>query len=141
MKQEIVLLEGADNCGKSTIGHALSAATGIPYFKNGNEHRAFQGHQTHLLTRYAGLTMAEFLQQTRNSAIFDRSYPSEYAYGHAFNREVEHDIIRRLDEMHAQMRAVIVYCFKRGYRHLDDDLISICVVAAIRQSFRQSFDI
>ena len=61
------------------------------------------------------------------SVIYDRLYPSEYAYSRAYNRATSHDKIMSMDERYAKMGALIVVCYKdpKAYQKDDKEIIDV----------------
>lgn len=139
-KQKIIIFEGVDHVGKSTISQALSNEIGVPVFKNPREKRGFQLNELMMMTRYAGLNMMDFLQVTGYSCIFDRAFPSEYAYGRTYKREIEIDVINELDRGYAKLGAVYIYLYKDGHAGYKDDLIDFSYVAEIKRRYLEFFD-
>lgn len=124
MKQTIIILEGPDRVGKSHIVKELSKQLGIPAFKAKNEHHAFlrdkKQFMNHLL--YADPRMIDFLGQTGHSVIFDRAYPSEYAYSRMFKRETDMNMLARVDESFANLNTWLIVCHRSSYVGIKDDL-------------------
>ncbi len=86
----ILIIEGADLVGKSTLAKRLAAAYSLPIVKI---RWSFVG-DTEVETRAMARTTIEILRTTHVSAIFDRLYFSWWAYGEvlgqrtAFMREL-----------------------------------------------------
>lgn len=119
-KQTIIIFEGVDMSGKSTIAKALSNQTGIPIFKM-NVPKHFWDFLIH--QRYSGEAITQMLEQTEQSVILDRSFVSDYMYALLFNRP--YDLRKHIDTDHrfAAMNALIVYCYKdkEFFQHDEED--------------------
>lgn len=134
--QKIIILEGLDGVGKSNIAAALSRELQIPSFKNSNEHGCFEKMSTHHLTRYAGLTMLSFLGQTDYSVIFDREYPSEFAYAKAYHRHTDQQILAQLDNGYTRLGALLIYCCKTNHGNFQDDLIGRNMYPVLEEAYK-----
>lgn len=124
MTQKIIILEGPDKVGKTHVAKALSKKLDIPYFKASNEHHAFLNDKKQFLNHllYADPRVADLLSQTGHSVIFDRSYPSEYAYSRVFNRKTDMNMLSRVDESFAKLNAWIIVCHRTSYDGIIDDI-------------------
>lgn len=119
-------IEGSDMTGKTQIALELSRRTNIPYFKNSGEwftDLRDPSYFKNLLT-YGATFMADFLCQTRASAIMDRNYASEWVYSRYFNRETNEEVLRRVDEKFAEAGGRIIICRRKSYNGIRDDLHS-----------------
>ena len=139
MKQQIILLEGADKTGKTTLGKELSARLGIPYFKYTNEHNYWREGKFKEALEYDQTYLLELLKQTGHSMIIDRSWPSEYVYSKIFNRETNFDLLAMLDAEYALLGAMIVITMRKSVCNWEkDELVSQCQSIAIQNEY-QSF--
>ena len=90
----LIILEGADNTGKSSIGLALSKAIRFPYLKYSNVSK--DNIDKDILSKIninSSIYSLEMLNALGNpNIIIDRQYPSEYAYGKVFRNTTFHDI-------------------------------------------------
>jgi len=73
----ILIIEGADLVGKSTLTERIMAMTGWPIIKIRWDLRG----DPEIETRAMAKTTIAILQATRPDAIFDRNYFSWWAYG------------------------------------------------------------
>lgn len=119
-KQKIIIFEGVDMCGKSTIAKALSKQIDVPIFKM-NVSKHFWDFLIH--QRYAGEAITQLLEQTKASVILDRSFLSDYMYAMLFNRAYDLKKHVETDQRFAKMGAVIVYCYKdeEFFQHDEED--------------------
>ena len=135
-EQKIILFEGPDKCGKTTIAKELSKVLAIPYFKF-TAHDYWDKSEYELATKFDQPFLAELLRQTGYSMIIDRGYPSEYAYGHTFNRNPDLDLIAKLDDMFSKLNTTIVFCYKKKHNEADEK-VSISKYSTLRNLY-QSF--
>lgn len=118
MKQTIIIFEGHDKAGKSTIAKALSEKIQVPIFKvKRNKYLWDAVVNLNYLTE--GIT--QFIEQTQSSAILDRWHASDYVYGKLFDRDVSYRKIFELDERFADMDALIVICYKKEASYIPDE--------------------
>ena len=97
-KPIVVILEGEDHSGKSDIAKALGRLLrSSPYRPNGQE--IMRGDNLELIKNkiLEGITVADILNQTKYSIIFDRYYPSEFVYAKVFNRIFHEKELREVD--------------------------------------------
>jgi len=127
MKNHVLLAcEGVDMTGKTQIAAELSRQLGIPVFKNSGEwftDLRDPSYFKNLLT-YGATFLADFLCQTKASAIMDRNYASEWVYSRYFNRETNDVVLRKVDEKFAEAGGKIVICRRKSYNGICDDLHS-----------------
>lgn len=117
-KQTIIILEGHDMVGKTSIGEELSEMLNIPLFKCAKHN---QWHDQLIDLIYAGETLTQFLEQTKTSVIFDRLFPSEFAYAKAYDRPTSYKKIMDIDSRYAKMNAKIIIFYKNSDCYEDDD--------------------
>lgn len=138
MKQQTILhVIGPDRCAKTSIIRRLSKKLGIPSFKASDEHENFLGTQDKFLMhlRYSDVRMLDFIKQTCMSIIFDRSYCCELVYSEYFGRQTDCGIITKLDTEYAALGAKILFCTRRSFAGIEDDLDkSIDALALIKIS-------
>lgn len=93
----IIIVEGADGLGKTTLCRALSDALDYPIYKP-------------VATPLRGQSVVESQAEDRGAwgvtlalddpdIIFDRAFPSEYAYGRAFERDFDERQVAKLDHL------------------------------------------
>jgi thymidylate kinase len=122
----LIALEGPDMGGKTQIAAELSRQLGVPVFKNSGEwftDLRDPSYFKNLLT-YGATFLADFLCQTRSSAIMDRNYASEWVYARHFGRETNDEVLRKVDEKFAEAGGKIVICRRKSYNGIRDDLHS-----------------
>jgi len=117
-KQTIIIFEGHDMSGKTHIAEALSKKLNIPIFKM-NRTKYFWdplSYQT-----YATEAITQMLEQTKQSVILDRSFPSDYLYSKLFKRPYDYEKHWITDGRFAAMDTLIVYCYKNEEFYLHDE--------------------
>jgi len=121
--QKVVVFDGPDGCGKTHIGKALSAVTGIPYFKNHDEHKYFLKDPEYFIhaIRYVDTYFTSYLEVSGASVILDRAWPSEWIYSQALGRKTDLGVLRELDTRHAALGTYIVIPFRSDYTSTKDD--------------------
>jgi thymidylate kinase len=123
-KQNIIIFEGPDGCGKSNIAAELSSQTSIPVFKNESEWEHFpKGSKTDYFLnaiRFAHPHLLQYFKQTSTSVILDRAYPSELVYSRIFGRTTDHGALRHCDDLCAEMGAKIIVPHRSSYASVVD---------------------
>ena len=107
----IIIFEGLDKTGKSTIAKALAKEMEIPYFKHSNQKQIFLT-QDYKQAIYEAHLLLDLIHQLKLSLIIDRHIASEYAYGLAFNRYFDMDQISEIDFKLSELGAKIIHCEK-----------------------------
>ena len=121
----IIIFEGLDGTGKTTIAKALAEKLNLQYFKNSMhgldsmpEKYKDRAYFDNLLKYQAPLTLA-FLRQClfkEKGIILDRFIPSEFAYGMALRNGTDEDLIWQIDKKLFLLGAKVIYltkCFNR----------------------------
>ena len=124
-KQQVIIFDGPDGCGKTNIAEALSDNIGVPVFKNKLEWDFFDDNnsQEYFKTaiRYQHPYILSYLEQTGSSVIFDRAHPSEFVYSRVFDRETCMSSLELCDEMSAKMSAKIIIPYRTSYDNVKDE--------------------
>jgi len=125
--RKIIIYDGPDRVGKTEQAKELSRILGIPYFKNNDEHKYFLTDPSYFLNaiRYVDTYFTSFLESTLTQVVLDRSWPSEWIYSQAFNRNTDLSVLRELDLRHAQLGTVIVIPQRTSYEGKLDQYDSI----------------
>lgn len=124
----IIIFEGPDMTGKTTIAKALAEYLDIPYFKNTLQSQAFLNWKDDPddnfflgLIKYSDPYFISYLGQSGASVVIDRAYPSEWVYSALFKRETDQRGLQQSDEGYAALGAKIVITTRSTYTQ-DDDL-------------------
>lgn len=135
-KQRIIIVEGIDMVGKTSIVNSLSNKLNINSYKEVREEKWYD-HRIDLM--YAEEARIQMLEQIGFDIIFDRSYPSEYAYAHAYNRETIDDKIYELDSRYALLGTRIIYLFKtpESFQHDKTGLIDFDKYSKIHAEYEK----
>lgn len=100
----IIILEGPDGSGKTTLAKQLSRQTGYPY-----EHRSKPENEEE-----KAKMMIEYLQmcKSRQNLIVDRCWYSEMVYGKVMRDQsyIDYTQMYELERMLAKGGAIIIYC-------------------------------
>lgn len=124
-KQQVIIFDGPDGCGKTNIAEALSRALGIPVFKNQFEWDNFDLNSSNnyfiSAIKYQHPYVLSFIKQTGTSVIFDRAHPSEFAYSRVFGRETCEKSIKLCDVMSSGLNAKIIIPYRTSYENVQDE--------------------
>lgn len=135
----ILIFEGADNSGKTTIAKELSRIIGFQYFKHSNQKSNFE-----TISRYKQIIEAnffiDFLSQINLDLIIDRHIISEYAYSKAYRRPVFFDEILKIDKQLAKLGAKVIYCHKNVLKNYRDEIIDAYMVPKIQKAYEWYLD-
>lgn len=129
-------MEGADMMGKTSIGAALSNKLDVPIVKMTRSEKWFDPM---IDLMYAGETHCQLAQQTGYDFIYDRLFPSEYAYSRAYQRSTSHEKIISIDARYAKMGALVVVCFKdpKAYQEDDKGIIDVAKYSQLTEWYKE----
>lgn len=109
----IIIVEGPDGLGKSTLCAKLSEKLGYPVYKDANSDDGLLKHREYILGHDTGTMNMAML--TDADVILDRSFPSEVVYSHAMKRDYDRKAYETM-EWELKFRkhlAVLVTCQSR----------------------------
>jgi len=134
-RQNIIIFEGPDGCGKTNIAHALSQHSGVPYFKNESEWEFFENDPSYFVNAltYGDPYFLSYLEQTQASVIVDRWYPSEWVYSRVFNRKTNHEALSSIDKRAAALGSRIIIPFRTDYSGVVDQFESIITTGTLKR--------
>ena len=126
-KQQIIIFEGPDGCGKTNISLALSEILSIPYFKNTDEWEFFEKDPDYFKNciTYAAPFLLSYLEQSGASIIEDRGHPSEWVYSRVFNRQTNEFILKKVDQKYAALGTKIIVPVRSEYSNVVDQFESV----------------
>jgi len=137
MKQNLIIFEGPDLCGKTNIAEEVSRRLGIPVYKSGREHDLFYDKDAQYLTlKYGNFEMIKILETTRANIMFDRFFPSEWVYSQVYDRTRDLDLVMEYDQYWASLGGKIIWLDKP---EMDgkDELIENSRYNEIRQRYEE----
>lgn len=137
MKQQLIIFEGPDLCGKTNIAEQVSLQLDVPLYKSGREHDLFHDKNAQYLTlKYGNYEMIKLLDTTNASVIFDRFFPSEWVYSQVYDRTRDLDLVLEYDRYWASLGGKIIWLDKP---EMDgkDELIDVSRYNEIRQKYEQ----
>ena len=144
-KQQLIIFDGPDGCGKSNICAALSDHLKIPSFKNEDEWQHFphKSKTEYFLNtiRYAHPHLLQYFKQTETSVILDRAYPSELVYSKIFGRKTDMDSLRHCDDLCVKMDATIIVPYRTSYTNVIDqfDFVDEQLLDRIHEAYMTDF--
>lgn len=138
-KQTIIIIDGPDGNGKTTIAHALGSAMLLPVYKNSHEHNAYANDQSSfvMMLKHHDAALVDFLAQTGHSVIMDRGYPSEWVYSRVMGRLTDTNVLQRRDREYAALGALVVIPLRSSYVGCDKAFADIN--AGRRQELHDSY--
>lgn len=104
------------------MGQELSRRTGVPYFKNKDEHKYFLDDPKYFIhaIKYVDTYFTSYLESSGASVILDRAWPSEFVYSEALGRQTDYSVLRELDLRHAALGTTIVVAHRSDYSKVTD---------------------
>lgn len=91
----LIVFEGCDKTGKTTLAKLSSQILRIPYFKRKGPDKLNEGHP--LRCFYELDYLAQMINDTNMDLILDRGWLSEIVYGKVFNRKILEKEMREID--------------------------------------------
>lgn len=132
----IILLEGVDGTGKTTLAEALSSRLGFPIYKSPVS--PIQGQSVEQSQRDDLIALTAFTLADAD-VILDRFHPSEYAYGVAIRRDPPNkqlvEACDRLLEEHGDYLAVRLFYDKDTDPRLDGEPIERRDIDALQNAY------
>jgi thymidylate kinase len=139
MKNNIIIFEGTDSCGKTNISHAFAAKyPSFDYFKLEKEKlfiKTLSPEQIRLMHENEIDFFLSFLKQVHVKVIMDRNYPSEIVYGRLF-RTVDEELMSKVDAEFAELGTKIVLLTKDDSL-LRDDIFNKPDLLKIKKGYEQ----
>ena len=139
-KQQLIVFEGPDGCGKTNISTALSSKLDIPYFKNKDEWKFFIDDPSYFVNAltYGDPYFLSYLEQTGASVIVDRWYPSEWVYSQVFDRPSNMKALEYIDRRAAALGTKIIIPTRSDYSmEVDqyDSVITPDILSGVHEAY------
>jgi len=138
----IIIFDGPDNCGKSTIAKALiKRLDAHSYFKIKQDKIHLNTYNPETLKTAHELQLDFFTQlakQSNMNIVMDRFHPSEYVYGSLF-RKIDEEIFWHYDKLLAEAGVKIIIPIKPD-RYLEDELWTNEQLIKIKEKFMEFAD-
>jgi adenylate kinase family enzyme len=112
---QIIVFEGTDFSGKSTIAKELAKRLGIPYYKNSAERVQKVQGKTLEMSRIVAPIVIDLLRQMDAKVILDRFIASEFVYAYVDKRPYDIEMLRELDHQLALLDTTTIICYKSTY--------------------------
>jgi hypothetical protein len=138
----IIIFEGHDNAGKTSIATNFADGYNYQYFKSHMQAKHFKEGTFLQALRFETDYLLDFLEQVNvagNGLIIDRHLPSEFAYSYAYHRLTDLNYIWEADEKLAKLGACVIYCYKDKVDNFEDHLIDESKVEPIKEGYEYYF--
>lgn len=138
MNQKIIIFEGMDRSGKSSISIELSKQLNIPRFKV-QRNKYFWDVFCNI--NYLDEGVMQFIEQTGASIIFDRWTPSDFVYSKLFDRDISYRKIWEIDSRLEKLGAMLIICFKDEDKYIvdeeDKDFVNPSMYSKMTELYRE----
>jgi len=133
----IIILEGADNTGKTNIANEfIRLNPEYVKFKGNREADIFKFSGCKELPYIQGEFFVDVISQLKvKNLIIDRFYPSEFVYSKVYNRYQDLGSIFKLENSMKKLGAVILYCYKTEYKTFEDELVEFSQIERIKEVY------
>lgn len=111
----VIIFEGTDFSGKSTIAKEFAKRLDIPYYKNSAERVQKVQLQTKEMARVTAPIVIDLLKLLNAKIVLDRFIASEWVYAQVDGREYDPDVLKMLDHELAELNAITIICYKTSY--------------------------
>lgn len=144
----IIIYEGIDHSGKSTLAQLQSYTQNIPYYRS--------IHQKDKITdleescKHDWRFFLDISSQTNQNIIFDRSFISQYVYSTCFRKE---NIMKHFDSLNdyekvfkeyckqlSQINHIVYHCTRKDFNNEVDDYIDLSNSQNISDVFNEFFN-
>jgi len=144
----IIIFEGFDKSGKTTLANLLKQKYNFLYFKPTRQINS--GLNLEQSIKYDWRFLFDFLNQNNVNVIIDRSFISQYVYSFILRREnilAEYSLYSEYDslfieycEMLNNLEHLVVYCKRSDYTNATDDKVDININQDIKTMYDYFFD-
>jgi thymidylate kinase len=128
--QPVIIFEGHDRAGKSTIAEAVAKELGTEVFMTNSKEafidKGMFGRDSSPVSSF-NLMIAEFIQKLLKTGmaskpiIVYRSFLSEVVYSHLLGRITHHYENFKADKVFSDCNATIVYCYNSETKQFHDE--------------------
>jgi thymidylate kinase len=136
--QQVIIFEGADRSGKTSISIELSKQLNIPRFKV-QRNKYFWDVFCNI--NYLDEGVMQCVEQTGASIIFDRWIPSDFVYSKLFDRDISYRKIWEIDGRLAKLDAIVIVCYKTPDKFIvdeeDADFVNPTMYSKMNELYRE----
>lgn len=143
----ILLFEGWDKAGKTTLSKKIQNELNFQYFKSTKEINSNVDLEEAI--KYDWRFMLDFLSQITCDVCFDRSFISQYVYSYLLREEniqkkytsfnVYENIFKNYVKQFNNIQSKIIYCVREDYANIVDDQVDITLADNANELYRQFF--
>ncbi len=133
----LLIFDGRDNVGKTSIAKAFSDRHEIPYFKHQGINKGnFKDESQNAISEANELYSIDLIAQAKITCIIDRHYPSDYVYSKMF-RNRDRASLRKVEDFLIQKipKHLIVICHKDEVTAKSDDFVNVELQTVARDLF------
>lgn len=138
----IIIFEGVDNTGKTSIAKALANRYYLSYFKNESQDVFFRNNSREFAFIEANY-LFNLMRQThlaKEPLILDRHMPSEFVYSKVYNRPLDLDRIFHVDKKLSKLNAGIIYCYKDSFEDFEDKFVDKTHLNKLKEAYEEYFE-
>ena len=137
----IIMIEGADNVGKSTIGKALAKRIHYDYFKMSRSNIFVKKEDPKIVEAMHAFQIESFYNFSvlvNFNVILDRFYLSEIVYGKLF-RKIDEDFLWEYDKKFAKLNLKLIV-LKKDENKLEDELWTNEQLCTIQRKYVETYE-
>lgn len=143
----ILLFEGWDKAGKTTLSKKVQNELNFQYFKSAKEISSDVDLEEAI--KYDWRFMLDFLSQIICNVCFDRSFISQYVYSYLLREEniqkkyvsfnIYENIFKNYIKQFNSIQGKIIYCVRNNYVDVIDDQVDITLADNANELYQQFF--
>ena len=143
----ILLFEGWEKVGKTTLARSIKTDLNFQYFRSTKQINSNVDLEQAI--KYDWRFMIDFLSQVKTDVCFDRSFISQYVYSNLFRKDNilknydlnEYDIIfKQYCDSLSLIDYKIIYCYREHYNDEIDDQVDITKVNEANKLYLDFFN-
>ena len=137
----LIIFDGPDNCGKTSIAKLISKIETIRYFKHqGVTKLNFRDPNVALVSECNELYSLDLIKTLNMNVLIDRHYPSDFVYGHIYRNRSEYSL-RKVDEFMSNIvNHLIVICYKDALVPKIDNFVPDADIKVITDRFKYFYE-
>lgn len=129
----IVLIDGPDGTGKTTVAKRISETLEIPYVKMPNMVEYFNKNSAEEFSKLFNETIVQFADC---SFVLDRGFTSSLVYSHVYKRDFD---LSYIDKIHKELNPLVIILTATQEKIMERRPIDDIIKEEFRDSIRKEY--